>query len=99
MQYALLNFLRSALIPVLRSDITAGASCNIHFGLVGIAAFRAFPDELAVLFNYLNFYVIAAFLTLVGFRIQLCIHDIVIDKFHHLKYSLYILLHIRNLDI
>ena len=52
MQNALFDFLRSALIPELGSDIAAGTSGNIHLILVAVSAVRAFPDELAVLVGH-----------------------------------------------
>ena len=56
MQNALLNFLRSALVPELCAYISAGAAGNIHFILVGITAVGATPNEFAVgILYYFNF--------------------------------------------
>ena len=38
MQDAFLDFLRSALIPILRTDIAAGTSCDVHLCLIGVSA-------------------------------------------------------------
>ena len=51
MQNALAYLLSTSLIPVLCTDVTAGAARNVHGVLVGISAVRAFPDKLAVLFH------------------------------------------------
>ena len=47
MENSFLDLLGSSLIPELRSDVSAGSSCNVHFVLVSIAAVRTFPDQLA----------------------------------------------------
>lgn len=66
MQNSLLDLLRSSLIPELRSDVSAGSSCNVHFVLVSIAAVRTFPDQLAILIgDDPDLAVIAAFLTVI----------------------------------
>ena len=49
MQYPFLNFLRSPLIPELRSDIPAGPSCHVHLILIAVPTIRAFPHELSML--------------------------------------------------
>ena len=51
MQYAVLDLLCAALVPVLGADVAAGSAGYVHFILVGIAALRAFPDQLAVFFG------------------------------------------------
>ena len=65
MQHSFLNLLRPALVPELRADISARTSCNVHLVLVGVSALRAYPDELAVFFFYLNLTVVTADLTVV----------------------------------
>lgn len=42
---------RTPLIPVLRSDVAAGATSDIHLVLVTVVAMRAFPNEFAVIFR------------------------------------------------
>ena len=88
MEHALFDLLRSTLIPILGTDIAAGTACHVHLGLVGVAAVRAFPDQLAVILNDLDLAVKAALLALIGFGIQLGIHDIVVNELHHLQHSL-----------
>ena len=61
MQYALLDFLRTSLIPELCSDISAGTARNAHLILVAVAAVRAFPDQFAiVIFHDLDFSIVTA---------------------------------------
>ena len=52
MQHPVLNLLRAALVPELRTDVAAGAAGNVHGVLVLIAALRAGPYQLAVLLLY-----------------------------------------------
>ena len=93
------NFLRSALIPELRADISAGAAGNIHFALVLIAAVGAAPFKLSVFFNDLDLAVISAYLAVVALCVKLSIHNVVIYILHNRKYGRNIILHIRNLNI
>ena len=48
MQNAVADLLCPALVPVLGPNVAAGASGDVHLRLVGVAALRADPDELAV---------------------------------------------------
>lgn len=48
MKHSFLNFLSSALIPILRANVSAGTSCDVHLGLITVAAMGTFPHELAV---------------------------------------------------
>ena len=84
MQHAVLDFLRSALIPELRADIAAGSSCNIHLVLVTVVALRALPEELSVLLNNADFAVVAANLTVVALCVQLSVHNVVVDELDNL---------------
>ena len=88
MKNSVLNLLRSALIPELRTDIAAGTARNIHFVLVAVMAVGALPNEFPVLFDNLDFAVVAANLAIVALSVQLSIHDVVIDKLDYLKHGL-----------
>ena len=100
MQYSILDFLRSALSPVLCADVAAGASCDVHLRLIAIVAMRAFPNQLTrFVRNNLNFTVKAAFLTIVALGIEFRIHDIIIDKFHNGKHRRDIVLHVGNFHV
>ena len=100
MQNALLDFLCTALVPELGSDITAGTAGNIHCVLIGISAARAFPDQLFVfIFNDLDLSVITAFLAVVALGIELCVHDRILDMLHDCKDCRNVVLHVRNLNI
>ena len=100
MQNTLFYFLRSALIPKLRADISAGAACNIHFCLIGVAAVGAAPNQFAVgiLLN-LNFAVKAAFLAEIAFGVQFGIHYVVINELHNRKHGFNVILHIGYFNV
>ena len=100
MQHPILYLLCSPLIPKLRSDITAGSSCNGKLFLIRIPAVRAAPLELAVaVFDDLNLSVKAAGTAVIGLGIQLRIHDVLIDKLHEAQYRRNVVLEIRYLHI
>ena len=100
MQYAVFDFLGTALIPELGADVAAGSSGDAHFVLVAIAAVRAFPDELAVfVFDDLDLSIIAADHAVVALGIQLCVHDIFIDVLHDGENGRDIRLHVRDFDV
>ena len=98
-KYSFLYLLSTSLIPELRSDISAGAACNVHLILIPVMTLRALPDKLAVIRYYLYFSVIAAYLTIVTLCVELCVHDVVVDKFHYLNHCVKVVLHVRNLNI
>ena len=99
-QNSILDLLGTALVPILGADIAAGTAGDVHLRLIGIAAVRADPDELAflVLFN-LNFSVVAADLAIVALGVQLGIHDVVVDEADDTEDGFEVVLHIGNLDI
>ena len=100
MQNPVADFLRSSLIPELRTNIAAGAACDIHPALVGVAALRAAPDQFAgVILDNLDFAVETALLAVIALRIQFRIHDVVVDEADHLQNRLKVVLHIRNFNV
>ena len=100
MQYAFLNFLCAALVPVLGSDVTAGAAGNVHCRLVAVSALRAFPDEFAVfVFDYLNFAGVTTFLAAVALGVEFSVHDVFVDVLEKCHYSRNIVFHVRNFYI
>ena len=99
MKYPFFDFLSSALIPVLSTDVAAGTAGHIHLALVGVAALGADPDQLAVHILDLDLTVIAAALAVVGLGVQLCVHDVVVDELHHLQHGRNVLLHVGNFHI
>ena len=68
-QYPFLNFLCSALIPELCSDVSAGTSRHIELALVTVSAMRAFPYELSVILDDPDLAVVTAYLTVIALRI------------------------------
>lgn len=84
MKHPFLNFLSSALIPELSSDISTGSSCNIHLILITVAAVRTLPHKLAVIVNDLDFSVITANLTVVALCVKLCIHNVIVNELDNL---------------
>ena len=100
MEDALLDLLGAALVPELRSDVAAGATGDIELRLVGVAALRALPDELAALVLHdLDLAVEAADLAVVRLRVQLGVHDVVVDVLHDRENRRDVLLHVRHLDV
>ena len=84
MDVALFDFLRPALVPIIKTDITAGAPRNVHFVFVGVAAAGTSPNQLsALVLNNLNFLIPTTDLTVVGLGVELGIHDVVIDVLQH----------------
>ena len=81
MQNSLLDLLRSSLIPELRSDISAGTSCNIQCILVAVSAMWTLPYELSFLICYnLDLSVISTLLTVIALCIEFRIHNVVINE-------------------
>ena len=99
MKNSIFDFLRSALIPELRSDVTACSARNVHLRLVAVMAMRAFPKKLSVLFHDSDFPVVAANLTVIALGIQFGVHDIIVNMLHYRQHSLQISLHIRHFHI
>ena len=96
MQYPLCNLLRPALIEKVSAQVSADPSADVHALLIPIAAIRALPQELSILFHDLDFPVISAHLTLVRFRVQLRIHDVVVDEPHDRQHRRDVFLHVGD---
>ena len=80
MQYPLLNFFCSSLIPILSTDISTSSSGNIHLCLVTIATVRTFPHQLFVFVgNNGDFSRVVTQLAAIAFCVQLCIHDVLVN--------------------
>ncbi len=99
MKYPFLYFLSTSLIPELRSDISAGATCDVHLILISVMTLRALPDKLAVVRYYLYLSVIASNLTIVALCIEFFVHYVVVNEFHYLNHCVKVVLHVRNLNI
>ena len=100
MKNSVLDLLRSSLIPILRSDITAGTARDVHPRLIAVLAIRAFPNKLSVLIlRDLYLTVITANLAIIALCIQLGIHNIVVDELHNAEHRIDIVLHIRHLNV
>ena len=99
MKHSFLDLLCTSLIPVLRSDITAGTARNVHLIGVIVAALRAGPHKLSAIVLYDDLAVKAALLAVIALGVKLRIHYIVVDATDDLHYSLEIVLHIRNLYV
>ena len=96
---AIFNFLRTTLVPELRTNISAGTTCNIHLILIAVSTMWAFPHQLAIILNNLDLAIIATHLAVVRLRIELRIHDVIVDKLHNPENGLKIILHIGNLNV
>ena len=97
MQNSVFYFLRSALIPELRADISASTPCDVHFGLIAVMAVRTFPHEFPVVVgDDLNFSVVAADLTIIALGVKLGIHDVFVNILHERENGFDIVLHVGN---
>ena len=94
------DFLRASLVPELCSDISAGTAGNGHLILIVVSAVRALPDQLTgLILDDLDLAIVTTTLTVIALRVQLRIHDIVIDELHHGQNSRNVVLHVRNLNV
>ena len=99
MQNSVLYFAGSALVPILRADISAGASCHVHFRLIAVVTVGTFPHQLALILYHGNLSVKATGLTVVALCIQLGIHDVIVNITHYVKHRRDVVLHIGYFDI
>ena len=72
------DFFCTSSTPILASNITAGATGDIHGVLISVAAIGAFPDKFVALLHYLDVTTVPTLLAVVRFCIQLSIEDVVI---------------------
>lgn len=94
------DFLGTALVPELGTDVATGSSGYAHFVLVSVTAVWTFPYEFAAFVFYdLDFSIVAAFHAVVALCIEFCVHDIFIDVFHDGEDGGDIGLHIRDFDV
>ena len=94
------DFLSSSLVPELCSDVSAGTAGNGHLILIVVSAVRALPDQLTgLILDDLDLAIVTTTLTVIALRVQLRIHDIVIDELHHGQNSRNVVLHVRNLNV
>lgn len=80
MQYAVPDFSRTSGIESLTTDIAASAPGHVHFGKISVMAVGAFPHQLAIIIDNLDFSVIAANLAIIALGVQFSIHDVIIDE-------------------
>ena len=99
MEHTVGDFCRSALVEEIGSQVTADAPAHIHPVLIPVAAVGAFPDKLAVILHDTDFPVITTDLTVIRFRVQLGIHDVVVDEPHDREHSRDVVLHVGNFHI
>ena len=100
MQHTVGNLRCSALVPVLRADVAAGAPRDMHLRLVAVAALRAFPDQFSciVLYNP-DLSIVAAYITVIALCVELRIKNCVIYVLKYADNCRDIVLHVRYLDI
>lgn len=100
MNIAFFDFLRSALVPVVQTDVAAGAAGDVHFVLVGVAAVRTAPNQLAMLIlDNLNLLVPATALAVIGLCVEFGVHDVVIDVLQHGHDGRNVVGQVGNLDV
>ena len=85
MQYSLLDFLGTSLIPELGSDVTAGTASHAHLILIAVAAVRALPDELAasLFIHNLDLPIVSALHTVIALGIEFGVHNVLINVLHY----------------
>ena len=98
-QYSVSDFLGTALVPELGTDIATGTSCNVKHSLVAVATLGAFPDELAIVFDDLNFTIVSAAAAIIRLGVQFGVHDVIIDKLQNAHDCLEVILNVGNFDI
>jgi len=98
-QHAVLDLFGATLVPELGADVATGAACDVHLGLVTVAAVGALPDELAVILHDLDLTVVATALAVVRLGVELGVHDVVVDVLHDADDGLEVVLHVGNLDV
>ena len=99
MQHPFLNFLHSALVPIVCADVAAGAPGHVHLALVSVVAVGALPHQLAVVLYNLDLAVPAADLTVVALGVELGVHDVLVDELHDIEDCLDVALHIGHFYI
>ena len=87
MQNAITNLFSTSLIPELSSDISARTTRYIELFLITVTTMRAFPHQLAIVFDNLDFPVETAYLTVVALGVEFGIHDVIVDKLHYTNNS------------
>ena len=85
--------------PELSSDISARTTRYIELFLVAITTMRAFPHQLTIVLDNLDFPVETAYLTVVALGVEFGIHDVIVDKLHYTTNSLQVVLHVGNLYV
>lgn len=98
-QHAVADFLGTTLIPELGTDVATGTTSHVHLGLIAVAALRALPDELAVVFHDLDLTIVATHLAVIALGVELSVHDVLVDELHYAHDSGEVVLHVRNLDV
>ena len=100
MHYPVPDFFSAPDIPPLTTNVAARTTRNIHFRLVGVAAVGALPNQLAaIVVHNLDFLIPAAHLAVVGFRVQLRIHDVVVDVLQHRQYGGNVVREVCHFDV
>ena len=64
------DFMGTALIPELCSDVTAGSSCDMQFVFIGTSAFGTNPYQFSVLVGQFDFAAEPAISAVIGFGIE-----------------------------
>ena len=93
------DLLGTALVPELSADVSARTARDVEFLLVAVTAVGAFPNQLAVIFDDANLPIETANLAIIALRIELRVHDVVVDVLDDADDRRKVVLHIRNFDI
>ena len=99
MQYAVSDFRRAALIPILAAKVSTSSTADLHFGLIAVVAVGAFPEKLSVFFDDFDFVVPAADFAIVRFSIHFGIHDSFMDILDEFNDDFKVMLEVGNFDV
>ena len=98
-EHAVADLLGASLVPPLGYDVSARASRHVHLLLIAVTTLWTLPDELAVVFLDENLSIEAAFVTVVRLRVELRIHDVIVDVADDVQHCVDIVRHVRDLNV
>ena len=98
--YTLGNFLGFPDVPPLFAQVAAGPPHDSHPVPVPVVALGALPGGIAILIRHnLDLAVEAALVAVVALRVELRIHDVVVDELHHAFDGFDVVAQVRDLHV
>ena len=94
------HFLGLADVPPLLAQVAAGTAYHREPVTVAVVALGALPDGVALLVVHdLDLTIEAALMAVVALGVELCVHDVVVDKLHHGLDGFRVVGHVGDLHI